>query len=230
MSLLLQLTVPLLSHKRRTDDSSSSSMVSCSLFINSLQLCLFHTSSITWMCYCSTLTSPPALHSMFRRVKAARSDSSTHDWLRLCVRGCSERCDGFLCVCLSPASSPCVLLPLRSAVIFYIPGFIAANKGHWSVLTACSVSVSLFFPQTYQQSASLQTKNRKKNKGKQGWHQVGLGRSCSQKSNMFSENQPFLHRNRFIVDYNSLLRSSAGKCIKLFESGLLVLHISVQRS
>lgn len=48
-----------------------------------------------------------------------------------------------LCVQVSPASSP--PLSLRS-VIFYIPGFFAVNKGHWFILTACSLSLSPSHP------------------------------------------------------------------------------------
>lgn len=114
---------------------------------------------------------PSFFCSMFRGVKAVPRGWLFHPYPTCEREIMSKRVS--LCVSLSSASSPRLLRSLRS-VIFYIPGFFAANKGHWFILTACSPSFSpspsLFLlsklSQTYQQSSSLQSKNRKKNKGK----------------------------------------------------------------
>lgn len=138
---------------------------------------------VTWTSYCAAAPSPPILSlcSMFRGVSAAEVLHEVDFSNPVCEKEIMSEfpSESVRLLC----SAPCDLSS------FISQDSLQQTKGHWFILTACSPSLSFsflfFFPtcsQTYQQSSSLQSKTRKKNRGKQRRHLFVFfffaGRSC----------------------------------------------------
>lgn len=129
-------------------------------------------SSVTWASYCA---SPPflSLCSMFRGVRAAKVLHEVDFSTLTCVCAClceKQIMRVSLCICVPTASSP--LLP-KSCHLLYPRILCSKQRPLIHPDNLLTLPLLLFFPtrsQTYQQSSSLQSKSRKKNKGKQRRH------------------------------------------------------------